>query len=241
MLVRRVASALLGFVALAPGASRAQAAPDGAPAASSAPAGSPAPASPSEPAADGASGSASATASAGLPPVTARGSHGAIITQAVPGFETMGDGSTRLFVELSKPVAYDTKVTASAITYVLKGAHAGRRNNTNPLVTVHFNTPVTSARLVPHGHDLWFVLQLRAKVQPAVAMDAAKDGSAVMRIDMPKGDYLPAQASSGDAADGAPGAAASSGAATATAASAQPTPSAPHGSHHRGQPPSSSP
>jgi hypothetical protein len=110
----------------------------------------------------------------------------------------MGDGSTRLFIELSKPVAYDTKVRGSSITYVLKGARAGRRNNTNPLVTVHFNTPVTSARLVPHGQDLWFVVQLRAKVQPAVTMDAAKDGGAVMRIEMPKGEYLPGGAQADD-------------------------------------------
>ncbi len=110
---------------------------------------------------------------------------------AVPGFETLADGSSRLFVELTKPVAYETKTAKGTVTYVLKGARVSRRNNTNALVTVHFNTPVTSARLVPHGHDLWFVVALRAPVQPAVSMDAGKDGSAVMHIDLPKGQYLP--------------------------------------------------
>jgi hypothetical protein len=113
----------------------------------------------------------------------------------LPGFETLADGSTRLFVELSRPVPYDTKVAPGTITYVLKGTHVDRRNNRNPLVTVHFNTPVTSARLVPHGTDLWFVVDLRANVQPTVVMDAAKDGAAMLRIEFPKGDYLPAQAS----------------------------------------------
>ncbi len=61
-------------------------------------------------------------------------------------------------------------------------------------MTVHFNTPVTTARLVPHGHDLWFVVELRADVQPTVSMDAGKDGSAVMRIELPKGAYLPGSA-----------------------------------------------
>ena len=112
-----------------------------------------------------------------------------------PGFETLPDGSTRLFVELSRPVAYETKTARGSITYVLKGAHVDRRNNYNPLVTVHFNTPVTSARLVPHGHDLWFVVELRAQVAPTVAMDSAKDGTAMMRIELPKGQYLPAGAS----------------------------------------------
>jgi hypothetical protein len=107
------------------------------------------------------------------------------------GFETLADGSTRLFVELSKPVAFDTKAARSTLTYVLKGAHVDRRNNQNPLVTVHFNTPVTSARLAPHGRDLWLVVDLRASVQPTAAMDATKNGAAILRVDFPKGDYLP--------------------------------------------------
>jgi hypothetical protein len=123
-----------------------------------------------------------------------RAPHGSGDTRAgvvTPGFETLADGSTRLFVELSKPVAYETRAARGSITYVLKGARVDRRNNYNPLVTVHFNTPVTSARLVQHGHDLWFVVELRAPVEPPVAMDAAKDGSAMMRIELPKGQYLP--------------------------------------------------
>jgi hypothetical protein len=123
---------------------------------------------------------------------------------AVPGFETLADGTSRLFVELTKPVAYETKTGKGTVTYVLKGARVSRRNNTNALVTVHFNTPVTSARLVPHGHDLWFVVELRAPVQPSVSMDAGKDGGAVMHIELPKGQYLPAEASVPPASGSAP-------------------------------------
>lgn len=108
-----------------------------------------------------------------------------------PGFETLPDGSSRLFVELSQPVTYSTKSSKGSIVYVLKGAHTPRRNNFNPLVTVHFNTPVSSARLVPHGADLWFVVALRAAVQPTVTMDAGESGGAVLRIAFPKGDYVP--------------------------------------------------
>ncbi len=195
---KRVAVALAGAaIAFAPGGAFAQAAdaaPDDAPAAS-------APASSATAAAPTAS---PPTASTGVPAAAHRGA-GSAASLALPGFETMGDGSTRLFVALSKPVTYDTKVSRSTVTYVLKGARVGRRNNYNPLVTVHFNTPVTSARLVPHGRDLWFVVELRAKVQPTVTMDAAKDGSAVMRIDLPKGDYLPAVAAGANTAGPAAG------------------------------------
>lgn len=112
----------------------------------------------------------------------------------LPGFELLPDGSTRFFVELSKTVAYETKKGHGTITYVLKGAHVDRRNNYNPLVTVHFNTPVTSARLVPHGKDLWFVLELRADVAPTATMDKPAEGPPVLRITFPKGDYAPAAA-----------------------------------------------
>jgi hypothetical protein len=109
----------------------------------------------------------------------------------MPGFETLADGTTRLFVELTKPVAYETKTRKGGIVLVLEGAHVGRRNNCNPLVTVHFNTPVTTARLVPHHKDLWFVVDLRADVQPTVTMDATKEGGAMVRIEFPPGHYLP--------------------------------------------------
>jgi hypothetical protein len=108
----------------------------------------------------------------------------------LPGFETLGDGSTRLFVMLTRPVQYEVRPARGVVTYVLKGAYVDKRNNYNPLVTVHFNTPVTSARLVPHGGDLWFVVELRADVSPQVTMDATKEGGAMLRIELPKGDYL---------------------------------------------------
>jgi hypothetical protein len=111
----------------------------------------------------------------------------------MPGFEMNADGSSQLFVELTKPVQYDTKASRGSIVYVLKGAQVEKRNNFNPLVTVHFNTPVTSARLVPRGKDLWFVVDLRASVQPTVTMDAAKEGGAVLRITFPSGSWLPMQ------------------------------------------------
>jgi hypothetical protein len=131
----------------------------------------------------------------GTAPSTVRVSHhvkSGAPDATMPGFETLADGSSRLFVELSKPVKYETKTAKGMITYVLKGAHVSRRNNYNPLVTVHFNTPIASARLVPHGDDLWFVVALRAPSQPTVTLDGTKDGGSMLRVEFPKGDYLPA-------------------------------------------------
>jgi len=39
----------------------------------------------------------------------------------MPGFETLDDGSTRLFVDLSETVPYETKTAKGSTTYVLRG------------------------------------------------------------------------------------------------------------------------
>ncbi len=124
-----------------------------------------------------------------------------LITAMKPGFETLPDGSTRLFVGLSGPAAYETRSVGGATAYVFKGAIVGRRNDCNPLVTQFFNTPVSEAKLVPHGHDLWFVVTLRANVTPVVTVESPSEGGARMSIQFPKGDYLPPEVAEAPAGD----------------------------------------
>jgi hypothetical protein len=112
----------------------------------------------------------------------------------MPGFEESADGSSRLFVQLSQNVPVEEHKAQGSITYVLKGASPRVWNNTNALVTVHFNTPVTRAKLVPHGHDLHFVVDLRSSVTPTWKMSETADKTATLTIDFPKGDYLGAPA-----------------------------------------------
>jgi hypothetical protein len=107
----------------------------------------------------------------------------------LPGFEETNDGGSRLFVALTQQVPVEERKAAGSITYVLQGAHVTKRNNTNALVTVHFNTPVWRARLVPKGKDLLFVVDLRAATTPTWKMTEAPDHTALFTIDFPKGDY----------------------------------------------------
>lgn len=109
---------------------------------------------------------------------------------SLPGFEQLPDGGSRLFVALSAPVQVEERKAQGTLTYILKNANIRVRNNTNALVTVHFNTPVTRARLVPHGRDLHFVIDLRAAATPAWKMAEGPDKSAVLQIDFPKGDFV---------------------------------------------------
>jgi hypothetical protein len=108
----------------------------------------------------------------------------------MPGFEQTPDGGSRLFVQLSQPVKVEERRAQGSVTYILKGASPRVWNNTNALVTVHFNTPVSRARLVPMGQDLHFIVELRSAVSPTWKLDESQDKTATLAIDFPKGDYL---------------------------------------------------
>ena len=101
------------------------------------------------------------------------------------------DGSSRLFVALTQTVQVEEHSARGVLTYVLKGAHVVLRNNENALVTVHFNTPVVRARLLPAGNDLQFIVDLRAAVTPTWKVTPGKDGTSLLLVDFPKGSYLP--------------------------------------------------
>jgi hypothetical protein len=124
-------------------------------------------------------------------------------TATFPGFEQLPDGGSRLFVHLTQSVPVEERRAQGSITYVLKGAHVRQSNNTNSLVTVHFNTPVSKAKLVPHGNDLLFVVDLRAASAPTWKMQDAPDKSATLNIEFPKGDFGVDTPSAGNG--GAPG------------------------------------
>jgi hypothetical protein len=144
----------------------------------------------------------------------ARLAHHANEVQAlVTGFEMLADGGSRLFVQLSRQVDVDQgkesvgggaprhgkhgraakqapNATLTRLTYVLKGTELARSNDANSLETMHFNTPVVRARLQPSGHDLRFVILLRADVTPAMKVVPTKDNGAMLQIDFPQGSYV---------------------------------------------------
>lgn len=109
----------------------------------------------------------------------------------LPGFEMLPDGGSRLFVDLSQSVPVEERKAQGSVTYVLKGAHLEHRNNANALVTVHFNTPVWRAKLVPSGGDLLFVVEMRSQAaQGAMKMTPGAGGATRLTVDFAKGEYL---------------------------------------------------
>ena len=101
-------------------------------------------------------------------------------------------------MDLSTQVPVEERRAPGSVTYVLKGAQVTHYNNTNALVTVHFNTPVYRARLVPSGNDLLFVVDLRdPKAAPAMKISPKGQG-AILTVDFGKGDYVAPQPQDGE-------------------------------------------
>ena len=93
-------------------------------------------------------------------------------------------------MQLNQAVPVEERRAAGSITYVLKGAHLRVHNDSNALVTVHFNTPVFRARLTPQGNDLLFILELRSAATPTFKLAANQDKTSTLQIDFPKGDFI---------------------------------------------------
>lgn len=107
-----------------------------------------------------------------------------------PGFEMTADGGSRLFVALTGKAVVEERRAEKTITYVLKQTNIRTRNNTQALVTEHFNTPVQRARLVRKGADLHFVVDLRAASEPAWKLVERADGTADLQVDFPAGTFV---------------------------------------------------
>src|SRR5690606_26602855 len=64
-----------------------------------------------------------------------------------PGFRMLQDGSSEVSVWLSKKVGVEVRKSERSVTLVLSDTYVRWTTNTYPLITTHFNTPLSSARL----------------------------------------------------------------------------------------------
>lgn len=126
------------------------------------------------------------------------------------GFDEHTDGSSRLFVKLSHPVAVEPSFSGTHLEYALVGTRIPIKNNENPLITSHFGAQVVSARLVVEDHTRGktkkrgkakvapvagtarLVIETREPVKPPYKMLRNADGSAVLVIDFARPSKTPA-------------------------------------------------
>lgn len=113
-----------------------------------------------------------------------------------PGFQARGDQGSRIFVQMSGEIAYERADQPNRIVVLLKNASIGVRNSRLPLETRFFNTPVARANVVRRGRDLALVLDMRNAVTPTLRTEPGPDGTQLLFVEFPAGDFLPPELSS---------------------------------------------
>jgi len=101
------------------------------------------------------------------------------------GFHQFADGSSRIWVRLTKAVSVEERPGKEKVVFVLKGAKVPGRNNKNALITSYFTSSVMSARLVPSKHDAELVVTLKQPVNPKHRVVMRPDGTTSVQIDFP--------------------------------------------------------
>jgi len=142
----------------------------------------------------GAGGAKKKTTGAAAAPAKGKAASTAIVANW-PGFRMTEDGGSEVIIEFSKATTAPSEhKAAGSLTYVFKGAHVLKTNNKNPLITVHFNTPVASVRLVPKKGELHLIIDYRAGADAAAAsgMRAGSEGGGQQFfVKFPSGTWLP--------------------------------------------------
>lgn len=100
------------------------------------------------------------------------------------GFHVFKDGSSRIFLELTRSVSVQVKRAGTEVVYTLEDTRIPVRNNKNPLITKEFFSPVIKAVLASDGADAKLTVTLREAVPTQHRMVRHANGEATLHIDI---------------------------------------------------------
>jgi hypothetical protein len=120
-------------------------------------------------------------------------------------------------VRVSREVAIEPDVSRTKLRFRLVGARVQAKNNTFPLVTAHFDSPVRAVRLVEAAKGAELTIELKAAATVSHRVVKGRGGSMVLMLEL-------APASSADAA--APEASAAPASKAGATVGGQPSPKA---------------
>ena len=104
-----------------------------------------------------------------------------------PSFRLLPDGRTLVFVKLDRRVNVQVRRARGRATYVLSGARVEIRNDTRPLLTHYFPTPLSSLRLLRDGEGAQLILDLREDVIPKHRLRSGRRGKfSILEVTLPK-------------------------------------------------------
>jgi len=104
-----------------------------------------------------------------------------------PGFEPLAHGS-RIFIQSTRPVTYRRADEPNRIVLILERTRINLRNNRNPLVTEHFNTPVAEAYLRHRQRATELVIEMKVDVSPRIH-HVSENGYHFLFLEFPSGNY----------------------------------------------------
>lgn len=109
-----------------------------------------------------------------------------------PNFEMRADGSSVVTLSISRTTEINQramgpgKSKGRVVVFQMKQVQIGIRNNTNPLITEHFQTPLRRVVLRREGKGAILRLEFRDDVQITHAVKAGPHGSVLVEIAIPK-------------------------------------------------------
>lgn len=121
------------------------------------------------------------------------------VVVAWPGFQMTPQGS-RLFLAVTAQPQITVQRAPGRLIYRLDNAVVPVRNNTRPLVTSAFDSPVERAYLRQRGRSVEFVIELRNEVEPRLSQQADARGLDFVYVDFPAWhppDHVPSVLSGG--------------------------------------------
>ncbi len=98
----------------------------------------------------------------------------------------LADGTSRVSLLVTRTTAVTPQATGRRVSYFLKDAQVGVHNNTNPLVTLHFATPLSRVKLVREKTGATLVLELREDVKTAHLTRSGPGQSMVLEVSVPR-------------------------------------------------------
>jgi hypothetical protein len=104
-----------------------------------------------------------------------------------PSFTLLGDGRSTVVLFVNRKVAVARSGSPTIIRYDLPGTQIGVWNNTNPLVTTHFPTPLSRARLIKTKTGAQLELTLRSAVAVTHEIQDGPGRIMILKITLPAG------------------------------------------------------
>lgn len=117
--------------------------------------------------------------------------HKGPLTITWPGFQMLPDGSSRVFIQSTAPLAPKVLPAADGkFELQLPGARVTAHTNRLPLDTRFFNTPVSRVSLSVARSGATLQLEMRAPVTPQISTTQGNEGYYFTFVELPKGEYI---------------------------------------------------